>query len=270
VTGYTGTDRRVLREEQYRDSANLDARHAIYAYAERKQSLQDMAVALVPGGIAGKRVLDAGCGPGTYVPALAGAGLVAGADLSFGMLEEARRRNGSAVRAVQADVQHLPLADHAFDAVLAMHMLYHVPDRAEAIDELARVVRPQGVVLVVTNALDHQRETDGVLAEAYEAVTGRRFSRTKAGGNFPLEAAPSELGRRFDVELHPFGGTLRVPTAAPVVAYIGSMRSFVGLDDDAEWHGLLDEVGVRTQAVIDAEGCFTVTGSTGVLVCTPR
>lgn len=177
MSEYTGTDRRLLREEQYRDSANLDARTAIYQYAVRENSLQERAAALIPGGPRGKRVLDVGCGPGSYTEALTGASQVVGVDLSVGMLIESRQRNGGAAALVNGEAEHLPFDDAHFDAVLAMHMLYHVPDRPKAIDELARVVRADGVVLVVTNSQEHQHQTDEVVMAAYTEVTGRRFTR---------------------------------------------------------------------------------------------
>ena len=77
-----------------------------------------------------------------------------GADLSPGMLHSARPLAGSDPLLV-ADAQALPFPCDAFDVTLAMHMLYHVPDRALAIAELRRVLRPDGVALVVTNSQRH-------------------------------------------------------------------------------------------------------------------
>ena len=259
----------MLREVQYRGSANLDARAAIYQYAPPRPSIQEFAAALVPGGAAGKAVLDVGCGPGSYATAFAAARNYVGVDLSAGMLDEARARNGL-LNAAVADAQRLPVRDASFDVVLAMHMLYHVPDRRLAIDELARVVRDDGAVLVVTNAAAHHQETVAVVAAAYQAVTGRVFTNSTSDTNFKLERAPGELERRFVVSSHPYAGTLTVPDATPVVAYIASLRGFVGLDDDADWARCVDRARALVDETIDAEGAFRITGSSGVLVCHPR
>ncbi|MEY2426413.1 MAG: hypothetical protein QOI61_1985 [Actinomycetota bacterium] len=259
----------MLRSDQYADASNLDARSAIYAYAEPRPSLHDVVVGLVPGGVTGRSVLDVGCGPGGYANAFAAAGCYVGVDLSEGMVAQARERNG--VRDVGVvDAQRLPVRDDAFDVVLAMHMLYHVPDRALAIDELARVVRDDGVVLAVTNAPEHQAETRAVEVAAYEEVTGRSLPRKPVDANFDLSNAPDELARCFDVAVVPYGGVLTVPEAAPVVAYINSARSFVGLDDDAAWAQFLDAAGRRIEKTIATDGAFRITTSAGVLVCRPR
>jgi SAM-dependent methyltransferase len=55
----------------------------------------------------------------------------------------------------RCDVQELPFADGAFDVAVANHMLYHVPDPRLAAAELARVLRPGGVLLAATNGPRH-------------------------------------------------------------------------------------------------------------------
>ena len=52
----------------------------------------------------------------------------------------------------------LPFEADTFDAVVANHMLYHVPDRAQALAEMQRVLKPGGQVYLATNGLAHLRE----------------------------------------------------------------------------------------------------------------
>ena len=61
------------------------------------------------------------------------------------------------VRAEQADATALPFEDGSFDAVIAMHMLYHVPDPAKAIAEMHRVLKPDGFLAVTTNGTGNMR-----------------------------------------------------------------------------------------------------------------
>ncbi|MBC9730264.1 class I SAM-dependent methyltransferase [Streptomyces sp. TRM68367] len=99
----------------------------------------------------GDRVLDAGCGTGRALPPLRAAvgasGVVVGADLTPAMLEEAvragRDRDG---RLLLADVAALPLRPGALDAVFGAGLISHLPHPAENLRELARVVRPGGVL----------------------------------------------------------------------------------------------------------------------------
>ncbi|MEV5883884.1 class I SAM-dependent methyltransferase [Streptomyces sp. NPDC052020] len=99
----------------------------------------------------GDRVLDAGCGTGRALPPLRAAvgptGVVIGADLTPAMLDAAvragRDRDG---RLLLTDVAALPLRSRSLDAVFAAGLVAHLPHPAENLRELARVVRPGGVL----------------------------------------------------------------------------------------------------------------------------
>jgi len=97
----------------------------------------------------GDHVLDAGCGTGRALPPLrevvGPSGVVLGADLTPAMLEAAVRagRDGAG-RLLLADVAALPLRTASLDAVFAAGLVAHLPNPAENLRELARVVRPGG------------------------------------------------------------------------------------------------------------------------------
>ncbi|MFJ2511335.1 class I SAM-dependent methyltransferase [Streptomyces griseoviridis] len=99
----------------------------------------------------GGRVLDAGCGTGRALPPLRAAvgasGVVVGADLTPAMLQAAVRagRDGDG-RLLVADVAALPLRTGSLDAVFAAGLIAHLPHPAENLRELARAVRPGGVL----------------------------------------------------------------------------------------------------------------------------
>jgi ubiquinone/menaquinone biosynthesis C-methylase UbiE len=101
------------------------------------------------------RVLEIGCGAGRALELVAQevpSGEVIGIDLSPTMVREARRCNAQAIRAgtvvvEPGDVTHLPLADDQFDKVFSIHSIYFWPDRARALAELRRVLRPGGVLV---------------------------------------------------------------------------------------------------------------------------
>ncbi|MFJ8717345.1 class I SAM-dependent methyltransferase [Streptomyces violaceus] len=100
---------------------------------------------------AGDRVLDAGCGTGRALPPLRAAvgpsGVVLGADLTPAMLREAvragRDRDG---QLLLTDVAALPLRSRSLDAVFGAGLVSHLASPAENLRELARVVRPGGVL----------------------------------------------------------------------------------------------------------------------------
>ncbi|MFJ4715324.1 class I SAM-dependent methyltransferase [Streptomyces sp. NPDC088785] len=99
----------------------------------------------------GDRVLDAGCGTGRALPPLRAAvgpsGTVLGADLTPAMLAAAVRagRDGHG-RLLLTDVSRLPLRPAALDAVFGAGLISHLPHPEENLRELARVVRPDGVL----------------------------------------------------------------------------------------------------------------------------
>jgi SAM-dependent methyltransferase len=97
---------------------------------------------------AGQRVVDVGCGPGALTAELVartGSENVAAVDPSASFVEAARERQpGVDVR--QASAEALPFDDHAFDAALAQLVVHFMSDPVAGIREMARVVRPGGVV----------------------------------------------------------------------------------------------------------------------------
>lgn len=114
---------------------------------------------------AGDHVLDVGCGPGWFWAVTAGElpeqlDLTL-SDLSPGMVQEAVERcrplQLSAARGRQADAVALPFEDGSFDAVIAMHMFYHLRDPATGMAEMSRVLKPGGFLAVTTNGAGNMR-----------------------------------------------------------------------------------------------------------------
>jgi malonyl-CoA O-methyltransferase len=128
--------------------------------------LEDQLVTALGPSIAGRRLLDVGCGTGMRLGA-ADAALAVGLDLSADMLGRA-----AGPRAV-ADVRALPVTTAAFDLVWCRLMIGYVRDLGSAYAELARVCVPRGTVVVTdfhpdAVAAGHRqtiRDPDGVRHE---------------------------------------------------------------------------------------------------------
>ena len=110
---------------------------------------------LVP--VAEKQVLEVGCGRGGFTHLLASEGAkVCGVDFSASALQAATARPqsnrvaGGSIDWVQADAQHLPFDDRAFDVVISCEMIEHLPDPVAALREMARVCRPGGLLYLTT------------------------------------------------------------------------------------------------------------------------
>jgi len=97
------------------------------------------------------RVADLGCGTGTLSRLLAEDGhTVDGVDLSPRMVEAARAKcTGLPVTAVVGDAATPPLADATYDVVLARHVLWALPDPADAVRRWAGLLAPGGRLVLV-------------------------------------------------------------------------------------------------------------------------
>jgi SAM-dependent methyltransferase len=214
----------------------------------------------------GARVLDAGCGPGTYVPEVStrAADLTA-FDIASGRLEHV---DPAAARRVCGDVQSLPFGDASFDVAMAMHMLYHVPDIPTAARELRRVVRLGGVVYALTNSERAQRElAELVQRNGCDPSAGDDFGALR----FSNENGADLLRAGFDdvalVELT--DSQLVVPDADQIVDELERNRYLFepGLRLNLEWNAFVDAVRLDVRRVIDRDGAFRISENHGLFIC---
>jgi SAM-dependent methyltransferase len=149
-------DPAVVRD-QYATEANLRARQALWREVEGENApevLWRVLASFAPLG----RVLEVGGGQGELAERMQrelGAA-VTFVDQSERMVELARGRGIETARV--GDVQQLPFEDTSFDLAVAAWMLYHVADLDRGLAEIARVLRPGGRLVAVTNSLRHLEE----------------------------------------------------------------------------------------------------------------
>jgi 2-polyprenyl-6-hydroxyphenyl methylase/3-demethylubiquinone-9 3-methyltransferase len=95
--------------------------------------------------LAGRRVLDLGCGKGRFAAHLEEGGAeVVGLDLSAAMLASA-----TGLARVRGSASRLPFAVATFDAVIAVEVFEHLADLRGVLREVRRVLRPGGVVAII-------------------------------------------------------------------------------------------------------------------------
>lgn len=112
-----------------------------------------LAAHLPPGPAPGARVLDAGAGRGTLARLLAHRGYrVTALEEAAGFLTYLRAHANAALDLVRGDVTALPFAAERFAGAVCGEVLEHVPDDRAAIQELARVLRPGGVLVATVPA----------------------------------------------------------------------------------------------------------------------
>ena len=253
---------------QYLDDANLRARQRLWTLQDPPFDLVGW-VLDVAGAHTGSRVLDVGCGNGSYLERLAGLGVrAAGVDLSFGMLQA-----GPVPRSlVNADVCRLPVRSSSFDVVLAPHMLYHVSDRATAAAEMRRVLSPGGVAVIVTNGAAHIR----AIRELVEAAATDDASWTMRSPSlhaFGLENGAEQLGAAFDTVdvVRPEGvSPIEVHDPDIFADYVASTADHYEHEIGRPWSDVVRAVRSTVAETIAAEGVFRVDGDVGAFVCRAR
>lgn len=129
------------------------------AYAKQNEAglfnawYEKPAMLALAGNVAGRRILDVGCGSGPTMAALLERGAdVTGLDSSAAMIGLARERLGPDADLHVADLaEPLPFADDEFDDAIASLVLHYLEDWSGPLAELHRVLRPGGRLLVSVN-----------------------------------------------------------------------------------------------------------------------
>jgi ubiquinone/menaquinone biosynthesis C-methylase UbiE len=220
------TDQQYLKTDQYRDSSNLDARVMIHqrfstnSYGWFKWVF-DILLTLPDNA----KILELGCGPGYLwkenVRRIPAGWNVILSDLSSGMLDAAWRNlvvTGRPFKFEEIDAQSIPYEDEKFDAVIANHMLYHVPDRAKAITEIKRVLKPKGRLFATTIGKKHLKK----IADWLRQVSPRNSFKS-FGSPFTLENGLEQLNQFFlQVTASRYPDNLHVTDVEPIIAYIRS------------------------------------------------
>ncbi|WP_282693937.1 class I SAM-dependent methyltransferase [Streptomyces sp. CC208A] len=174
---------RVNDYDDFAEAYATENEHSLVnAYYERPAMLA------LAGEVAGRRVLDAGCGSGPLSAALRDRGaVVTGIDASAGMLALARRRLGADVPLHRADLRdRLPFEDGAFDDVVASLVLHYLEDWGPTLAELRRVLRPGGRLIA---SVDHPfvAYTFQEPRPDYFATTSYTFDWTLGGRSAPMK-----------------------------------------------------------------------------------
>lgn len=126
--------------------------------------------------------VDVACGTGLFARAISRDTNVYGVDASEEMLRCAvhnARREGVIVELARADAGSLPYSHSSFDAVACCGALHLLPDPQDALDEMGRILRPDGT-LVVTTLVDEPPFGASPLRESMRLIYGMRVFETKA------------------------------------------------------------------------------------------
>jgi ubiquinone/menaquinone biosynthesis C-methylase UbiE len=233
------SDQTYLLTDQYQNASNLDARIQLHARFSTNQYGWHLWVFdqfhLPPQ----SRLLELGCGLAYLwlenLHRLPEGWDIILSDFSPGMLQQAQQNLHKGHRHFEfevIDAQSIPFDDESFDAVIANHMLYHLPDRAKALSEMQRVLKLGGRFYASTIGRTHLQEL-GQLVNKFDPTAGP-FGHRRQAHPFILENGLDEISPWFSrVTLHRYEDALKITEAGPLVAYIlsGIMWSDI-LDDN--------------------------------------
>ncbi len=222
------SDQPYLLTRQYNNAQKLEAR--IYIHQHFSTNTYDWHRWVFDHfHLAQGNILELGCGPGTLwvknADRIPEHWYITLSDFSAGMLQEAQQNLHNVAHPFTfqiIDAQSIPFADQQVDMLIANHMLYHVPDRARALAEIRRVLKPGGHFFAATNGQNHMREIRDLIVEFDPTLTEgwEKVAPSKLEG-FRLEGGKEELSAHFStVLLHIYEDGLNITEAEPLAAYV--------------------------------------------------
>jgi ubiquinone/menaquinone biosynthesis C-methylase UbiE len=255
-----------LRDQQYKTADNLNARIALHArfstnpYGWFRWVFDHLPLA------ERSRILELGCGPAKLWSAnrqrIPAGWSIYLSDFSPGMLTEAREAMASMRAAFTfqlIDAAHIPSTAGLFNGVLANHMLYHVPDRKQALNEIARVLSADGCLVATTVGTRHLQELEARLLECGADPSQLGGPATAA---FTLENGAPQLERVFRrVELYRYTDSLRVTEVEPLIAFVQSMIRATQLPA-----GALARLRAACAETIATHGVLHITKDSGLFI----
>lgn len=209
----------------------------------------------------GQRVLDVACGTGilarTAAEMTGPTGSVVGLDVNDGMLAEASRM-ALPVEWRHGRAESLPFANESFDAVVSQFGLMFFEDKIAALQEMARVLRPQGRMAVAVWAGLEDSPGYATLVDLLQSQIGAEAANSLRG--------PFSLGDRSalvdlfheaglsDAQVATYPGTARFPSVQDWV--FTEIRGWTLADsiDDAQYARLSKAAGRALQPFVSAGG----------------
>lgn len=219
-------DQQHLKTDQYKDSSNLDARMHIHRrFSTNPYGWMNWVFDHLLKLPANAKILELGCGPGYLwkenVDRIPSAWDITLSDLSSGMLDSAWRNlvvTGRNYKFKEIDAQDIPFENDTFDAVIANHMLYHVPDKPKAIAEIKRVLKIGGRFFATTVGDNHMKEITDWFRQIHKSEMWDSFSNL-----FTLENGLDQLKPFFlNVTVSRYEDNLHVTELEPLIAYFHS------------------------------------------------
>ena len=187
-------------------------------------------------------------------------------DLSDGMLSTAKEKLSGVEQIIDflpMDVQNIQYKDNSFDYVIANHMLYHVPKRALAISEIARILKPEGTFHATTNSIYNMRGLKDLVRNFDSRLDYASFS---VANEFGLENGAEQISEYFEsVEKLVYEDSLHITEAKPLADYVMSMEGHVNIHEIMTESRLMDFYEYLNER-ISREGSIDIPKGSGMFI----
>ncbi len=211
-----------------------------------------------------ERLLEVGCGTGQLWEAcnidLRNREVFL-SDISSGMVESVRKKFGDLFSYFVIDCNEIPFRKEYFDAVVANHVLFYVNNVSNAVQEIQRVLKPNGVMYCTTYGKEHMKEISELARSFHGKIT---LSNNNLPENFGLENGKQILQPFFShVEVKRYEDELIVDNADMLCDYIlschGNQREIIGKR--------IQEFREFIRKYIEEHGALHITKDAGMFVC---
>ena len=216
--------------KQYGTADRLNIRISIHSkYSVNRQGFGNWIISHYPIR-QGMNVLELGCGTGEMWAGksalIRGCSRFVLSDLSEGMVRKARETLGGedGIEYRVIDIRDIPFADRQFDLVIANMMLYHVPDLAGGLREIARVMKQDGTFCCATYG-------ENGMMPYLRGLFGAGPARSGDSGGFTLQNGEEKLRPVFSsVRRFLYEDALEVTEVEDMVDYLFSLTDMTGLE----------------------------------------
>ena len=172
------------------------------------------------------KILDTGCGTGMLLKELETLGVCYGIDISQMAVDFCKKRGIGNVQI--ADTANIPYSENTFDIVIALDVIEHIKDDEEALKEIYRVLKPQGMAIIAVPAFMFLWGVTDVISHHY-----RRYTLS--------ELRKKIENRRFSIIRSSYFNTFLIPFIALV--RLGARRLHIPMESEAsEGKGLINYV----------------------------
>ena len=220
-------------KNQYQNASNISSRislHSLYAQNPKGWFPWIYEQCQIQPGM---KILEVGCGDGALwlqnkdrLPVDIQVTL---SDVSEGMLRDARRALGTEDTRFDfrvLDCQQIPCPEQSFDLVMANHVLFYCEDIGKALNEIYRVLKPEGRLVCSTYGSDHMKEVSELVHGFDEHIV---LSADKLYERFGRENGAEILADYFpEAEWRTYEDSLVVPEPEPLISYILSCHGNQG------------------------------------------